>query len=55
MNTTKEFQTTTIRFHNDSIKRLKDLCNVYQVSHSDLINYLLMEKHQDQFLKKIPL
>lgn len=55
MNQSKEFQITTIRFNNQSLQRIKDLCQVNQLSTSDLVNFLILEKHQDEFLKKIPL
>lgn len=50
-----ENKITTIRFNTQSLQRIKDLKQVNQLSTSDLVNYLILEKHQDQFLKPITL
>lgn len=52
---TNHLKPTTIKFNQDSKNRIKDLCQVYQVTTSDLVKLLILENHQDQFLKKIPI
>lgn len=52
---TNHLKPTIIKFNQDSKNRIKDLCQVYQVTTSDLVKLLILENHQDQFLKKIPI
>ena len=52
---TNHLKPATIKFNQDSKNRIKDLCQVYQVTTSDLVKLLILENHQDQFLKKIPI